>query len=68
MEFNYFLSNDFLCEIANDYSQAMEEMGPEDFQSWEDYRDTRITNAMEESANAWHRKHQDKPKDDDLPF
>jgi len=34
---DYFDSNEYLAELANDYDQAQREMGPDDFVSWETY-------------------------------
>jgi hypothetical protein len=34
---SYTKDNNMMCDIANDYSQACQEMDPEDFQSWEQF-------------------------------
>lgn len=34
---DYFDSNEYLAELANDYDQAQREMGPDDFVSWETF-------------------------------
>jgi hypothetical protein len=63
--------NSWACDIANDYAQARQEMGPEDFQEWEVYLEERMGDHLEQQANQWHAKHQDRPKNDDvddLPF
>ena len=66
--------NSMACEFANDYAQARQEMGPEDFQEWEQYLEERMGNYLQDQANAWHRKNEDRPKPDldceldELPF
>lgn len=59
--------NSWACEIANDYAQARQEMGPEDFQEWEQYLEERM---IEHKACMLERKAiVEKPYDeDDLPF
>lgn len=59
--------NSMACEIANDYAQARQEMGPEDFQEWEQYLEERM---IEHKAYMLERKAiVEKPYDeDDLPF
>jgi len=34
---SYLEDNNMMCDISNDYVQACQEMGPEDYQSWEDF-------------------------------
>ena len=41
--------NSWACDIANDYAQAIQEMGPEDYQSWEEYSHHRL----EQCNAAW---------------
>jgi hypothetical protein len=66
--------NSMACDFANDYAQARQEMGPEDFQEWDAYLEDRMSNYLQEQANAWHRKNEDRPRpekhwdDDELPF
>jgi hypothetical protein len=62
--------NSLACDFANDYAQARQEMSAEDFQEWEEYVEERMANHLEQQANQWHAKHQDRPShdDDDLPF
>jgi len=39
----YYKSNEFLCDVASDYTQVIAEAGcPEDMISWEDYVAQRI--------------------------
>ena len=37
--------NSWACDIANDYDQAWREMGPDDYESQEDYFDRRMKDA-----------------------
>jgi len=59
--------NSWAADIANDYAQARQEMGPEDFQEWEAYLEERV---IEHKACILKRKAiVEKPYDvDDLPF
>jgi hypothetical protein len=34
--------NSWACDIANDYAQARQEMGPDDYESWEVYSRRRL--------------------------
>ena len=42
--------NSWACDIANDYAQARQEMGPDDYESWEEYSHRR----MSKHEDAWH--------------
>jgi len=42
--------NSWACDVANDYEQARREMGPDDYETWEQYSFRR----MEECDEAWH--------------
>ena len=41
--------NSWACDIANDYAQALQEMGPDDYQTWDEYSHARL----EECDEAW---------------
>ena len=41
--------NSWACDIANDYAQAVQEMGPHDYETWEQYSHRRL----EECDEAW---------------
>ena len=41
--------NSWACDIANDYQQALQEMGPDDFKTWDEYSHERL----EECNEAW---------------
>lgn len=66
--------NSWACDIANDYDQAWREMGPDDYESQEEYFDRRMKQAGIKPPNAYVKR---KPPvdtkkwvdaDDDLPF
>lgn len=42
--------NSWAADIANDYAQAMQEMGPDDYESWEVYSRRRLTQRDETEA------------------
>lgn len=42
--------NSWACDIANDYAQAVTEMGPEDHESWREYLERRMRNNPEAEA------------------
>ena len=42
--------NSWACDIANDYAQALREMGPHDYESWEVYSRRRLQQCDEAEA------------------
>ena len=42
--------NSWACDIANDYEQAKQEMGPDDYESWEVYSHRRMQQCDEAEA------------------
>jgi hypothetical protein len=42
--------NSWAADIANDYAQAMQEMGPDDYESWEVYSHRRMQQNDEAEA------------------
>ena len=42
--------NSWACDIANDYAQARQEMGPDDYESWEVYSHRRMQQCDEAEA------------------
>jgi hypothetical protein len=42
--------NSWACDIANDYAQALQEMGPDDYESWEVYSRRRMQQNDEAEA------------------
>jgi hypothetical protein len=42
--------NSWACDIANDYAQAVQEMGPDDYESWEVYSRRRLQQCDEAEA------------------
>lgn len=42
--------NSWACEIANDYAQAVQEMGPDDHETWYEYRHRRLEECDEAYA------------------
>ena len=55
--------NSWACDIANDYAQAVQEMGPDDYETWEQYSFRR----MEQCDEAWHY-FMSQPDDDYTPM
>jgi hypothetical protein len=67
--------NSWACDVANDYEQARQEMGPDDYESWEVYSRRRL--AQRDEAEAYVMNQPSTPAtstyvapdvDDDLPF
>jgi len=42
--------NSWACDIANDYAQALQEMGPDDYETWEEYSHRRLQQCDEAEA------------------
>jgi hypothetical protein len=42
--------NSWACDIANDYAQVRQEMGPDDYESWEVYSRRRLQQRDEAEA------------------
>ena len=55
--------NSWACDIANDYAQAVQEMGPDDYETWDQYSHHRLQQHNE--AEAYVAPHVDEY---DLPF
>lgn len=66
--------NSWACDIANDYDQAWREMGPDDYESQEEYFARRMKEAGIKPPNAYVKRkppvdtNQWVDADDDLPF
>lgn len=66
--------NSWACDVANDYAQAVQEMGPDDYESWEVYSQRRL--AQRDEAEAYVMLHATPTTstyvapdvDDELPF
>lgn len=68
--------NSWAADIANDYAQAVQEMGPDDYETWYQYRHRRLDECDE--AYAYVMNHASTPAtstyvaddddDDELPF
>lgn len=66
--------NSWACDVANDYAQAVQEMGPDDYESWEQYSQRRL--AQRDEAEAYVMSHATPATstyvapdvDDELPF
>jgi hypothetical protein len=66
-EDTYYTSNDFLCDIHNDYVQSLQECGPEDHLEWEDYVERRIE-SVKAYEEALAMEHSILETEDELPF
>jgi hypothetical protein len=73
--------NSWACDIANDYEQARQEMGPDDYESWEAYSQRRLAQRDAMDSNDLRdlidpvkdygitiKQHDTTCDDDDLPF
>jgi hypothetical protein len=66
-EDTYYTSNDYLCDIHNDYVQSLQECGPDDHLEWEDYVERRIASAKEYDIYLV-EQHSILETEDELPF